>query len=412
MTEIEERLRRELKEYAERARPGSIRPLRAPAARRRARAVRWLAPATATVAVLGVITGVSLATGPAGRLPASLAPGGMPRYYVTAFEGHAVSQGREIVITMAAVHDSATGAALTTVRVPALANSALPGTISITAAADSRTFVLTRASSTTSLPRFYRLRVAADGRSASLSRLNISVPRSLHVSGAAVSPDGSKLAMAVCSDRCGHGGYRGIRVVTLATGATNSWTTRAIGVLVDVSWAGNGRVAFEWYSARRRPSPAQRTGLRLLSLTGAGRDLLAARAIGSPGLEANGYLPQALVTPDGNAVITSAVQEIPQGNDRRTVVAKIVKLSARTGRLLRVLNTVTRHFAPPATCTTSVCESRYLDCNVLSLGPAGVHALVDCFGFGRLDGSRFTPLPGPLATAPPGTDAIAAASAW
>jgi len=30
----------------------------------------------------------------------------------------------------------------------------------------------------------------------------------------------------------------------------------------------------------------------------------------------------------------------------------------------------------------------------LSLAPAGVHVLVDCFGFGRVDGSRFTPLPG------------------
>jgi hypothetical protein len=33
-------------------------------------------------------------------------------------------------------------------------------------------------------------------------------------------------------------------------------------------------------------------------------------------------------------------------------------------------------------------------CSVLSLGPVGVHALVQCSGFGRLDGSQFTPLPG------------------
>ncbi len=33
---------------------------------------------------------------------------------------------------------------------------------------------------------------------------------------------------------------------------------------------------------------------------------------------------------------------------------------------------------------------------MVSAGGAGVHVLVQCFGlgFGRLDGSRFTPLPG------------------
>jgi hypothetical protein len=33
-------------------------------------------------------------------------------------------------------------------------------------------------------------------------------------------------------------------------------------------------------------------------------------------------------------------------------------------------------------------------CNVLSLGPVGIHLLVACPDFGRLDGSVFKPLPG------------------
>jgi hypothetical protein len=33
-------------------------------------------------------------------------------------------------------------------------------------------------------------------------------------------------------------------------------------------------------------------------------------------------------------------------------------------------------------------------CNVLSLAPEGVHVLVACYAFGRLDGNVFTPLPG------------------
>ena len=35
-----------------------------------------------------------------------------------------------------------------------------------------------------------------------------------------------------------------------------------------------------------------------------------------------------------------------------------------------------------------------LGCGVLSLMPTGTHVLVACFGFGRVDGDRFTALPG------------------
>jgi hypothetical protein len=52
---------------------------------------------------------------------------------------------------------------------------------------------------------------------------------------------------------------------------------------------------------------------------------------------------------------------------------------ARSGRLLRVLETITMH---------------WISSYVLSLAPAGLHALVACNAFGRLDGNVFTPLPG------------------
>ena len=53
MTELEERLSRELKEISERAQQGSIRPLREPRARKRPRAVRWLAPVAAAAHLVG-----------------------------------------------------------------------------------------------------------------------------------------------------------------------------------------------------------------------------------------------------------------------------------------------------------------------------------------------------------------------
>ncbi len=53
-------------------------------------------------------------------------------------------------------------------------------------------------------------------------------------------------------------------------------------------------------------------------------------------------------------------------------------------------------------------------CQVLSLGPTGIHALVQCFGFGRVDNGRFTPLPGvpnPNATTVSGSD-ISGTGVW
>jgi hypothetical protein len=397
VTELEERLSRELKELSERAQPGLIRPLREPRARRRPRAVRWLAPVAAVAAVLAVIAGVSMIGRPGGRVPppvATRAP--MPRYYVTVWQTYAASNNGRALPTYAVVHDSATGAALATVRVPTLTDSqgATQGP-SITAAGDDRTFVIMEQSDTARVSRFYLLRVAPNGRSATLSRLPVSVPAYLAQTDVALSPDGTRLAMDVqdCSATAQSCTYTGIRVVTIATGAVSTWTTRANGSPFNVSWAGNERVAFQWQAGSRTPPPGQHTGYRLLSLTGAGRNLMASLPIGSPRPEPTQYVPAALVTADGNTVVTSTVQNIPDGDGRYTVVAKVIELSARTGRLLRVLHTATvRNATGGQSGTTGQLDQ---ECNVLSLAPSdGIQVLVACFAVGRVDGDQFTPLPG------------------
>ena len=361
--------------------------------------MRWLAPVAAVAAVIGVVAGVSLAGRSQGHQPAPLqspippepvAP--MPPYYVTAFQTYDGGNGR-LILTFAVVHDSATGAVLATVRVPTLTAQGGTGGLSITAAGDDRTFIITEQPGPPVMG-FYLLRVAANGRSAKLSRLALSIPGDLSVSDVALSPDGRRIAMDVqhCSVKTQSCPYTGVRVITIATGVVSTWTTRANGAPFNVSWAGNERVAFEWQSGVRTPPAGQQSGYRLLSLAGPRRDLLAARAIGSPAPEPTQYVPAALVTADGNLVITSTVRNIPDGRGRDTVVARIVELSAKTGQVLRVLHTAVRRGVAPGNAGTA----GQLDqgCNVLSLAPAGVHVLVDCFGFGRVDDSRFVSLPG------------------
>jgi hypothetical protein len=387
MTQLEERLRRGMKKYSERVSPEAIRPLREPPRSRRSRAVRWLAPATAAVAVIGVIFGVSL-SGQRAQRPAATHLGqtsgtarrGMPRFYVTVFDTYA--GGRNSPISKAVVHDSATGAALASVRVPIVKVQGGYDGPGITAAANDRTFVVFETGTTS----FFLLRVSADGRSVTLSRMRIRVqaPESDAV---ALSPDGRQLAIQV--QHCPHKGgceYTGIRIVTIATGGAQTWTTRETGAPFDISWAGKDQVVFDWEGQSR-------SGYRLLSLTGPAGNLLASRPIASPQPEPTDYTPAALVTANGRTVFTSNVEIIPDGHGTNTVVAKIFELDAQTGRLLRVLHTVAVHGVSRNQGMNSA-TAMAQECNVLSLAPSGVHLLVACYAFGRLDGSVFTPLPG------------------
>jgi hypothetical protein len=384
MTELEERLRRDLQWVSQRAGAESIRPLRVPPARRRARAVRWLAPVAAVAAVIGVVTGVSLASGSQGHRSAPVqspvppeSAGPMPRYYVTAWQTFAGSDNGRHIPTFAVVHDSATGAVLATVRVPTVSSHGGTQGPSITAGSD-LTYVIGQGG------RYYLMRVAPDGHSATLSRLSLSIPGYNDV---ALSPDGRMLATVVQSCHAGGCQYTGIQVVTLATGASRTWTTQERGAPFSLSWAGNGHVAFQWHQ-----------GYRLLDITQPGTNLLASSVpIAGPPPEAAdyGFVPPALVTPDGRAVVTSTVQNIPEGNGRDTVVAKIVELDAGTGQLLKVLYTATaRHVTTQQDVTQTNVSDLDQGCQVLSLGPTGVQPLVNCFAFGRVEKGRLTPLPG------------------
>jgi len=386
MTDLEDRLRRDLRKLASRARPELIRGPQTPQVQRASRTVRWLAPAAAVLAIVGVIAGISLAGGHQPRTgsgqptrPQTAAV--MPRYYVTVVSR--IIDGDTMVFTRAVVHDSSTGAALASVRVPTLVTHGSVTGPSISGASDDRTFVITE---TGGIPPYHRLawffllHVAANGRSASLRRLPISVPHSLAIARSALSPDGTRLAMQEQS--CYRGGcyYTGIRVVTIATGAVRTWTTSARGASFDVSWAGNSAVAFLW--GKR---------YRLLNVTSGGGNLLASRPIASPAAQQYGYVPGALVTPDQTKLITSTVRNIPDGHGTDTVVAKIIEMSARTGRLLRILSTTTVHGATRGGQGSAGILDE--DCNVLSLAPAGANVLVSCFTFGRVDNNSFTPLP-------------------
>lgn len=408
MTDLEDRLRRNLTALAELAQPDNIRgpqPIGSLLPARRAGqshgARRWLASIGAAVTVAAVaLVAMLIGTGHHSSVttyptaPAGAPAPGMPRFYVVLEQNPSGAR----YATTAEVHDSATGAMLTKVRIQTLysAGGASNGA-GISAAADDRTYLITETGGSGPdhwLARFYLLRVAADGRSATVKKLPISWPPALApAQGAAISPDGSRIAITV--QGCGKGAchYSGVRVITIATGAVRTWMTRTPGAPFGSAWAGDDRVAFEWQSGSKTPPPAQRTANRLLTVTGQGGDLLAGPIVATPTPVPTGAMPVALVTPDGSRVITTSVTSKPDGPGHATVTGKVIELDARTGRLLRVLATTTVTASTSENSQNSV-SSLEQDCNVLSLAPRALNVLVSCFSFGRVGTSGFTPLPG------------------
>jgi hypothetical protein len=188
-----------------------------------------------------------------------------------------------------------------------------------------------------------------------------------------------------------------IRLVSLATGTTRTWSTQASWLpVMTISWDGNDHILFSWAGAST--SAPQPSGYRLLDLAAPGSSLLAARTIpllSLPVLAGTVYGLPAFVTPDGSAVIASMFQLVGDVNGGKyTVIMSLDEFSAGTGRLVGVLREATLgdQTGPPSLSNDE-------GCSVLALGPGGVHALVECvapprMAFGRLDNGRFTPLPG------------------
>ena len=422
MSDLEQRLRDELQKISERADPGSIRPLRVRPARGRKRLARWLAPVAAVAAVLAVIAGVFLVAGwHRSRPPAEAALAGMPRDYVTLVE-----RGEYMPLT-ATVRSSATGAALTKVDVP----QGTQGTYgaAITAAGDGLTFVITQLLNAPAgvTYRFYVLHLAANGRAATLSRLPISIPLPDAAGTAVLSPDGSKLAMTM--QFCGRQGCQrsAIEVVTLANGATTTWTgpecpvssaqTPCYMTNEVLAWDGNERVVFQGSVSATSWSPR----FKLLDVTGTGGSLLTSPVV-TPATVVNPGARSVFVEPGGRAIVSPVVRVVPHGKpcprpvpgkitprriaaceSRYTMTTSVVEQSLATGRPLRVLHTASSRLAGDG-------PDGRAECQVLGLGSAGIHALVDCTGFGgtgfgRLDGTRFTPLTG--LPAPAGTSSQA-----
>ncbi len=205
----------------------------------------------------------------------------------------------------------------------------------VVGAADDRTFLLVGTSSSGRLmvTRYYELRLGPDGEPGRLVRLRLSVPGPPPggLGTVAISPDGTRLALAAQT-----GGLATVVVIRLATGNVRTWVAQGRAAqLGSMSWDGDRRLAFLWTApARQHPE------LRLLDTASGDRNLMTSSRLLIPAtVRLGGFsgLANAPITATGTAVFALMPKPLrpPAGPGR---LLAVVAFSA--GRPLRLVSQV------------------------------------------------------------------------
>jgi hypothetical protein len=301
-----------------------------------------MTPLAAAAAVAGIVIASLVLTsgghtqpgGGEGPASGASALGSLPPYYV-ALSGPPGYPQRTVV------RATPTGRVLATVTPP----RPYRGFTFVTGSADDRTFVLAAqrwwniAPGTRGLAAekrdgatpvvFFRLRFDPSSGTARLTALRF--PKGLtsaSLAGISVSPDGSKLALALHTAE--------IKVVTLATGSSQRWTwpgaTLSDGTWVGnskpdgepLSWTADGRIlAFQFWA-----ESGGITQVRLLDTTPPGGSLRATRAavtfVGHGKIK-TGPTGNSIITPDGTRIATVASRT-------RGGPSEVAEFSVRTGQ--------------------------------------------------------------------------------
>jgi hypothetical protein len=394
-----------------------VRPLDLPAIPGRAprawRRITWIAPMAAAAAIVIIVVG-SVAVGswlarsgnsqsshPAAPRQRSSAESftGVPPYYV------AVENP-----SLAVVRATATGAVLAriTTRTPF---------VGVTGAADDRTFVLDAQRQVVGTtvrwlgqPEFFLLRLSAAGAEESFTRLTIpALPQGTAVTGLALSPDGSRLAVEVDAGNNSQPGLLEIRVYTLATGAFRTWSTHGSDDPVDtagftgsgvdgsetISWAADSTtLAFDWGNQTY-------IGVRLLDTATSGDNLIAdsrlaiieanftsqgGRQSGPPSMSKDNIsqcVTDGIISSDGSAIVCGYTTNMAG----RETTTGFIRYSTTTGKPTAVLGLYQFQGQAPGDISLYWVNSTGKILVGGTLTPSGIRV-------GVINGERFTPLPG------------------
>ena len=362
MNLIEERIRAAARAAADTVTPDSVPSLELPAPRARRLGRRrgnarspgatwtlWaarLAPLAAALAVSGILIAVVILSPPAYQGGPSAGPattarpdvppgppassyvrtGQVPEYYIAITSSGA-----------AAVRRTASGATVAAIK-PSTPDQAV--TV-VTAAGDNRTFVLGEEGQDSGIS-FYQVRLGSSGRPGAPARLPVSVQVASTITGLALSPDGTRLAIAIQP----RNGVSQVTLYPVHGGPVRTWSATGGAIRGDIStrslsWAADQRtLAFDWSAG---PIPID--GVRLLDTGSGGGSLLAAShpAVSvsnsaGPGQTLYRCTMGMIITPDGSAVICpdDTIVKIAQDGSE-THSSGFPEFSTATGRVTRMV---------------------------------------------------------------------------
>ncbi|HZR48175.1 MAG TPA: hypothetical protein VFB06_01525 [Streptosporangiaceae bacterium] len=368
----------------------------------------WAAPLAAAAAVVVVAVGAVTAS-------SVLTKSGTPRPSASGATANGVSAGSYTRVPpyyVAVVNSSLTVVRATWTGATLARITTKTPVAGVAGAADGRTFVLDEQRSImggsvtwVGQPAFYLLRLTASGTEQSLTRLAVpAIPNGTVVSGLAMSPDGSKLAVDVNSGGWPQARLMEIMSYTLATGAFRSWTTSGLtnaeapfgftGSGVDgaqsISWAADSRTLV--FSVENKSY----TGVRLLDTAAGGSDLIAdsrlaviERVLGDRGprkpAPPDYFLScatDAMISIDGSAIVCGYSTSV--GN---TTTMGFAHYSIASGKMNRVTGLV--HFRGEAPTGISLYWVNSTGNTVIGTSETRGGGRV-----GVMNGSTFTPLPG------------------
>jgi hypothetical protein len=369
---------------------------------RGAGAWRVAAPVLSGLAVAAIVVGVTLAGRSAGEpkhpRPAVGTAAALPRYYVTINDNGFLTFKPSTLI----VHSTLTGKTIASFKLPK--SKGLYGWV--TAAKSDREFFIVGDRTPghfLSAAGLYRLRLAPNGHVTSFTTLstNLGLGEANNIDGVALSPDGSRLAVAV---EITHKftPKAELVVIPLNHGPARIWIDRQANEFIwQPVWTSNTNVAFLWWDHLKGPEGnfiAGRTQERVLSTAAPGSSLLSARVLATAS-DKLGFIVSALAAPRGGPIIASAYKNVPASGNHGRATVRLVAISPQTGKVIKVFSS--RVVAFHTATGRDDADFRY---EVSALDPTGKDALVKLPHFGKLIGGVLTPLSG-------GAGAVAAA-AW
>jgi hypothetical protein len=249
-------------------------------------------------------------------------------------------------------------------------------------------------------PKFYLLQLTASGTEESYRPLTLpALPKGTAVSGLALSPDGSKLAIAVAEAPEWPTAKRlEIRVYTLATGASRTWSTTwssdPLGNSQSISWAADSStLAFDWGNRSE-------IGVRLLDTTASGDNLIADSRLAvieasltrtvsrrplipGPPDYISRCVTDSIISVDGSAIVCGYTTTT---NTNETTTG-FIRYSVSTGKPTPLISVFQFQGQAPGDISLYWTDSTGKVLVGGILAPGGVRV-------GVINGEKFTPLPG------------------